>query len=110
MKVFDFRQSNSGGMWDFRSPLVIFVQAKTPYEANQRVLDANLGVYFDSSRDCDCCGPRWREQWRFDTPEPLTDVMSYCFDAYSAKEWVGRGPAVVLVLKDGTVLHLSGGE
>ena len=51
-----YHQNNSGGYFtgDFKN---LFVEADTCEEAD--FLAEQEGVYFDSSRDCSCCGSRW---------------------------------------------------
>jgi len=57
---YTFHQNNSGGCWDLEYHHVI-IEAPSADVANN-IAEKN-GVYFDSSLDCDCCGPRW---WRVD--------------------------------------------
>lgn len=86
LKLYRFRQNNSGGVFHFTDDLdvVVYVQASNEREANSRAED--LGIYFDGCRngqDCDCCGDRW---WPVDesdassTKEEFIEKLSW--DAY----------------------------
>jgi hypothetical protein len=78
MKIYHFRQNNSGGQFDIDKekgigPDVIVCAVS----ANQAVSYAkSIGIYFDgcaTGQDCDCCGDRWSEPWREeDTDDPHT--------------------------------------
>jgi hypothetical protein len=73
-KFYTFNQNNSGGRfhYDFFEGIgrYVIVEAIDQDHANQRA--QKIGLYFDSSSDCSCCGGRWSEQWGDDegTPEP----------------------------------------
>lgn len=56
LNYYEFNQNNSGG--SFSGPAhFVFVEAETPEEAD--VAAERVGVYFDGSGDCECCGQRW---------------------------------------------------
>ncbi|WP_435809569.1 DUF7296 family protein [Streptosporangium canum] len=61
---FQFSQNNSGGSFvydDDGTSVLVVVEADNATEANERAED--IGLYFDGSVDCSCCGPRWNEAW-----------------------------------------------
>ena len=75
LKYYRFHQNNSGGA--FSAPAInVFIQAESPSQANE--IAEKHGVYFDSSNDCECCGPRWEEATEYDV---CHDVEG--FDAYA---------------------------
>lgn len=64
LKLYRFRQTNSGGFFHYTEDLDknVYIQATSTYEANGRAEE--LGIYFDgcrSGQDCNCCGDRWDE-------------------------------------------------
>jgi hypothetical protein len=71
LKWFTYDQNNSGGSFDFDADRGIsskvIIQARDTKEANFRA--SRIGLYFDGSGDCRCCGDRWSEQYGegFDT-------------------------------------------
>lgn len=67
MKVYEFWQNNSGGVYD-DSPLraeMIYVEANNAHEANQRLVDVTDIDFYDDNY-CPCCGPRWSEVEEYD--------------------------------------------
>lgn len=69
---FHYSQNNSGGK--FNGPTLHYIiEADNAREAN--FLATKVGIYFDPNcyRDCECCGPRWKEKWDDDEgdPEPM---------------------------------------
>lgn len=67
MKLYHFRQNNSGGRFEYSRKrgisVNVFVEAESAEVANRKAVDS-LGIYFDGCRDgldCDCCGDRWYE-------------------------------------------------
>lgn len=73
LKFYTYDQNNSGGTFHFDADkgisVKVIVQALDAEEANFRA--KRIGLYFDGSGDCSCCGDRWYEQWGdsgFDTP------------------------------------------
>lgn len=57
--LYVYDQNNSGGYFIDPAILVV-VDADSPEEADSLALEN--GVYFNSSADCECCGPRWSSQ------------------------------------------------
>jgi len=68
---YDFRQNNSGGY--FNGPRYVLVEADGYEEANAMAQKA--GVYFDVTRDCPCCGPRWSRATEWDDDDPQSGVI-----------------------------------
>lgn len=58
-KFYEFRQNNSGGSFHVNENVThfVFVEAYNGEDANSRA--KQHGIYFNSSYDCPCCGPRW---------------------------------------------------
>lgn len=84
MNYYKFRQNNSFG--NFKGPyFMVFVQANSPEEANDIVLNYgkyDVNVYFDGVHkgfDCDCCGDRWSEACKYsDSFDTIEDIRTYC--------------------------------
>lgn len=71
-----YRQNNSGGR--FRKPAVnVYVEALNSSHADTRAEE--LGLYFDGSGDCSCCGSRWSTADEHDstTEEPTEFVVDW---------------------------------
>lgn len=80
LKLYHFRQNNSGGYHTTTDDVAanVFVEAHTYREAN--ALAEALGLYFDGSGDCPCCGNRWSPLW--DESDAVTeDEMAGYTDA-----------------------------
>ena len=96
MAFYVFSQNNSGG--SFINPaIVVVVEAQSAAEANSKA--EKIGVYFNSERDCPCCGSRWDaiDEWSeaFSTfPDVIDSYLTY------AKEEAKYGdlPAMILVI------------
>lgn len=64
MGFFEYRQNNSGGVFDYNAEAGISVHVIVEAE-NVQAADARaqqIGLYFngcDTGQDCDCCGDRW---------------------------------------------------
>lgn len=81
LKLYHFRQNNSGGHFVSTPDLDVnvFVEAHTYREAND--LAEAVGVYFNgcsSGRDCSCCGDRWSPQW--DESDAVTEAEMATYD------------------------------
>ena len=62
MKIFRFRQNNSGGRFVINDEVsvVVYIYANNANEANAKA--ELVGIYFDGCEkgiDCPCCGDRW---------------------------------------------------
>jgi hypothetical protein len=61
MPFYTYDQNNSGGSFDFDTErgitTVVIVEAADETEADYRA--QRIGLYFDGSGDCRCCGDRW---------------------------------------------------
>ncbi len=71
---YTYNQNNSGGIFteDAEAGIshYVIVEANSPHEAD--VIAENIGVYFDDSYDCPCCGSRWSEASSYDESEVPT--------------------------------------
>lgn len=71
-RFFEYHQNNSGGSFCLPAIYVI-VEAYSASEADDRAED--LGLYFDGSGDCSCCGRRWSGAYgKGDTEPKIYDV------------------------------------
>jgi len=66
MKYYEFVQNNTGGSFDSNESVAhsVFIQADSPDSANTKA--ETIGIYFDGSGDCSCCGNRWCETSSYD--------------------------------------------
>lgn len=104
-KFYEFRQNNSGGSFDFdhtRGVSVhVIIEATSKDDAVHRA--GNIGLYFDGSGDCDCCGDRWSEPWTDDStdvPSIYGTPLSEC--DFQAK-WSGEDPMAYVHYLDGSI-------
>ncbi len=69
-KFFHFHQNNSGGRFDVNENVTVnvIIEAADADDANERA--ERIGIYFDDSRDCKCCGSRWSTVWDDGDDEP----------------------------------------
>ena len=62
---YTFMQNNSGGRFDFDAATgvshIVIVEARSAKSAVEQAED--IGLYFDGSQDCPCCGDRWYPVW-----------------------------------------------
>lgn len=113
MKYYTYDQNNSGGSFDFDDKAGIstkvIIQADDPKHADYRA--QRIGLYFDGSGDCSCCGDRWSAQdygWGAhdsgtDEPEIYTGVgiQDWMTSEWFMK-WMGPDrPEVYVHLADG---------
>lgn len=86
MPFFTFRQNNSGGSFDYDAErgisVVVVVEAESAAVAVARA--KNIGLYFDGTSDCPCCGNRWSEPWGDDDG---ADVPSYYDEPINCDEF-----------------------
>jgi len=63
MAWFSYKQNNSGGrvVQNDSVDWFVWIEAESVRVANARAED--VGIYFDGSGDCSCCGDRWSEPW-----------------------------------------------
>ena len=70
---FHFRQNNTGGSFTYDDAkgisITVIIEADDATQANY--LAERIGLYFDGSGDCSCCGNRWYEAWGDGDPKPL---------------------------------------
>lgn len=70
MKVYTWRQNNSGGYFTLPA-LNILVEADSEDEAKE-IAVSKWGIRFDNPNDCSCCGYRW--SWATSSDESLDEV------------------------------------
>lgn len=104
---FTFRQNNSGGSFDFSRDLGHFVVVEADNAAAANARAETLGIYFDGSGDCPCCGNRWSEQWDDDEGTKTPEVCGQAPKDYMASEamiWAEDDEAeIVIHYADGRV-------
>jgi hypothetical protein len=75
VSFYQFLQNNSGGRNVKDMPKLLFVEASSAEEANERA--ESIGVYFngcEDGTDCSCCGDRWYPASEYDkSEEPTTE-------------------------------------
>lgn len=64
-KFFTFPQNNSGGSfhYDFFAGIGRYVIVEAIDQEHATTRAQQIGLYFDGSGDCSCCGYRWSEPW-----------------------------------------------
>ena len=80
-KFFHFSQNNSGGYWDDDHSVGIgrhvIIEAVDEDDAISRA--EKIGLYFDGSGDCPCCGNRWSSYIEGEEyPEVYGEKMVHC--------------------------------
>lgn len=80
-KFYQYSQNNSGGRFheDASAGITHFViiEAENIAHANSRAEE--IGLYFDGSGDCECCGSRWSEKYEwddFDDSDPVPSLYT----------------------------------
>ena len=103
MPFFEFNQNNSGGWFEFDKDRgighYVIVEAENLDEATEKA--ERIGLYFDGSGDCSCCGNRWYEPWEEGTETP----MHYGKEIETYKDQWGR----VSPETDGIFVHYKNG-
>lgn len=97
MVFYVFSQNNSGG--NFIGPaIVVAVEAQSAAEANRKA--EKIGVYFDSERDCPCCGSRWDpiDEWWSEAFNTFPDVIDAHLTYAKEEAKYGDVPAMILVI------------
>lgn len=73
-----YHQNNSGGRFSHNEQAGIgyevAIEADTAEDANCRA--ESIGLYFDGSGDCECCGSRWSRAWDWPGSAPKADDHS----------------------------------
>lgn len=96
-----FCQNNSGGYFETSANVAhtVYIEAENWEHANTRAEE--IGIYFDgvsAGLDCRCCGDRWYDMWRTDTPIHLVNTIEE-----HARERVGG-----MFSKEARVHYLNG--
>lgn len=88
MPFFDFRQNNSGGTFvsDHLAgiSLTVIVEADNVEHANERA--EVIGLYFDGSGDCSCCGNRWYPKWTGDEGDEVPSIYGEPISAEAPRD------------------------
>ena len=111
---YTFNQNNSGGAFDYDTNRgishYVIVEADSVEDAVDRA--ETIGLYFDDSGDCSCCGDRWSDYLseEYDADElpsiygtvvDFSESATYGSDIGSYK-WI-NGYEAFVHYKDGTV-------
>lgn len=99
---YEFRQNNSGGSFNTKMPLYMWIEASSKEEAC--AIAEEHGVYFDGvdeGMDCPCCGDRWYRPWRSMTREEVDESLAFELgpDAFNWGEWEDREAEFKIVEK-----------
>lgn len=103
MMFYQFNQNNSHGGYKFPGQLTIdnYIEADSIEEAVK--IGEGLGMYFDPSRDCACCGPRWTKP--YDPEENIDESLMYSQHYGSPRE--DGEPSIRVFYKSGAVFDLE---
>lgn len=78
MPFFEYNQNNSGGSFTYDGDAgithYVIIEADDAEQADDRAEE--IGLYFDGSGDCECCGQRWYEQsgWSADKGDDVPSI------------------------------------
>lgn len=85
---FEFRQNNSGGVFDYNEEegisVSVIIEADDVDQANYRA--ERIGLYFDGYQDCECCGDRWYRKGSRDKGDPVPSIYGTPFDPFEYNE------------------------
>ena len=102
---YHYSQNNSGGGFDFDKYRGItnhvVIEADSANEADSRAED--IGLYFDGSGDCPCCGPRWYNAWEEGGDEDPIVYGKHPSALEKSFKWMEPGYEVAVHYKDGKV-------
>lgn len=100
-----YSQNNSGGSFDFDKVRGIthnvVIEADSAEDADRRA--ENIGLYFDGSGDCPCCGNRWSGAWDDgdDVPKIYDRELGVKYE--NNWGWMEPGYEIAVHFKDGTI-------
>jgi hypothetical protein len=101
MHWYSYRQNNSGGsfIYDQSSGISVnvWIEANSAQHADDRA--QSIGIYFDGSGDCSCCGNRWSSKasyWNDDPesenpPTPDEPIYKDEFNSGFSNKWRPEG-------------------
>lgn len=114
MKLYQFDQNNSAGVWKGPARIVL-VEALSPEDALSVAED--FGVYLDgvsSGEDCKCCGDRWYRRWFGESVklEDLVDQLSMELEFMENHSWYldEAVPAVFLKTAEKNITYNTAAE
>lgn len=108
---FTYNQNNSGGsfVYDEKAGIThyVIVEALSHEEANEKAKE--IGLYFDGSGDCACCGNRWHEAWLADGDEApkVYGCPAESDEVTKPTKWM-KGYEVFIHYADGRIIGLHG--
>lgn len=109
MSFYTYYQNNSGGSFqvDHASGVseYVIIEAESPGEADLKAND--IGLYFDSSMDCSCCGGRWGAAWEDEAEdEPMIYGEPATFGGNRLGVWI-TGPDTYIHYADGRITSVT---
>lgn len=106
MAFYQYRQNNSGGIFDIDEAdgitVFVIVEADSTEDADRRADD--IGIYFDgcdSGRDCNCCGDRWYPADESDASAEPCVYGQPVAEATNWLQWAPDGKEICVHYKDG---------
>lgn len=110
MAFFYYRQNNSGGSFDFDADagisVHVIVEADSAEEADERA--EGIGLYFDGSGDCPCCGNRWYPQFDDEDGDAVPSVYGTPLgEASVITHWLKGSPDVFVHYESGAVAAVT---
>ena len=102
-----FRQNNSGGEFDYDEAagvsVNVIVEGDDLAEITSRA--RGIGLYFDGSGDCACCGNRWYEPWSRDDLDAEPMIYGRPVAEWDDKfRWITDGYETFIHYADGRVV------
>lgn len=106
---YHYSQNNSGGSFHFDKAAGITVHVVVEADSAQEAdtIAEHIGLYFDGSNDCECCGARWDSAVDYgDCGKPQPSVYDKVLgqkvtDKYGSIAWMKEGCETVVHFKNG---------
>lgn len=84
---YHYSQNNSGGYFNYYPDKgishYVIIEASSAKSADARA--EGVGLYFDGSGDCQCCGNRWSKQWNDDQGKEVPSIYGTPVEEYNPK-------------------------
>lgn len=102
-KFYHYSQNNTGGSFTLNEAAGIthhvIIEAIRAKHANE--LAEQIGLYFDGSGDCGCCGNRWSSLWGDDNGDDEPMIYGKPVHKYDSMAWMQPGKEIVVHYLDG---------
>lgn len=105
-----FRQNNTGGSFDFDMERGISHFVVVEGDNLDEIMDTarQIGLYFDGSGDCSCCGNRWYAPWDKDDLTETPKIYDVEVPDGEPKDlltkWMGTNPEGFIHYKAGKIV------